>query len=208
MLATLWIALIAVAIAAGSCSVDHRSDGFTTCDNQDDCPNNQVCTNNLCIAPGVGMDAGPIDASRPDALVCPSQCTSCNLQTMTCKVDCAVSAATCNTAITCPPGWKCDILCSTQNSCRSGIDCTEGESCNITCKGTGSCRNIVCGEGACKTECSGLQSCRNLSCGDSCACDVTCAQQADCEGVTCSEIQCETFNGCSSLLPTCNTCGG
>jgi hypothetical protein len=207
VLATLWFALLAVAIAAGSCSVDHRSDTFTTCENQDDCPSNQICQSNLCVPPGIASDAPPSDAPRPDATTCPSQCTSCNINTMTCKVDCALSAATCNSAINCPEGWNCDIQCSTQNSCRNGINCQAGQSCNIACKGAGSCRNIVCGEGPCKTDCSGLQSCRGVACGDSCACDVICAQQADCEGVTCSEIQCDTFSGgCSSQLPTCNTC--
>jgi hypothetical protein len=207
VLAMSWLAVVALAIAAGgSCSIDHRSDGFTTCDNQRDCPNNQVCTSGICQPPGVLVDAGPIDGSRPDAAVCPSQCTSCNLQTRTCKVDCAVSPATCNSAITCPAGFNCDIQCSTPNSCRQGIDCQDGESCNIVCKGSNSCRNVLCGEGPCKTDCSGVQACRNIACGNSCACDVTCAQQATCEGVTCSEVQCDVFNGCSSQLPTCNTC--
>jgi hypothetical protein len=166
-----------------------------------------VCTQGVCTS--TASDAGVTKDAKlpPDALVCPSQCTSCKPETMECKIDCAVSPATCNGHLACPPGWNCDILCTVAGSCRNGIDCTPGESCAITCSGSNACRNLVCGAGPCKIDCSGASACRAVSCGDSCACDVACGNAALCDGVLCSSQACSTFDGgCSSQFPTCNTC--
>jgi len=201
---TVWLALLALAITAGSCSINHRSGDFTQCEQPSDCPTGQVCRDNLCAEM---IDAGANkDGPRPDALACPAQCTSCVLEKMECKVDCAVSPATCNGAITCPPGWNCDIICSVQGSCRAGVNCLAAESCNIECKGRDSCRAVDCGEGPCDLLCTGLQSCRDIDCGDSCRCDVECANGALCTGVICTDVTCKSGLGCSSVFPGCNTC--
>jgi hypothetical protein len=209
LVVSIWFTLVAVALTAGSCSINHRSDDFTTCNDQSDCPGNLVCNSGLCVTAG-GMDAGRVDGGGGvDAAICPSQCTSCKLATKECRVDCAVSPATCNNPIVCPAGFKCEILCTVNNSCRNGINCMDAESCDIECKGQAACRNITCGEGPCDVNCSGLQSCRNVACGDSCACDVNCdSDLALCEGVVCGDFQCRTFSGgCSStILDGCNTC--
>jgi hypothetical protein len=200
------LSLLVAAIAA-SCSINHRSSEFTECMRQADCSNGQSCIEGICQNPNNNNDAGTDADVRPDALVCPSQCTSCRVDRLECRVDCSVSPATCNIKITCPEGWNCTVLCSGQNSCRSGIDCTAGKSCNIECSGTQSCRDIECGAGPCTTACTGSQSCRNVDCNDSCKCDVTCANAASCEGLTCSEPFCSVGGrGCSSsLVPACTT---
>ncbi|MBS1118373.1 MAG: hypothetical protein H6Q90_601 [Deltaproteobacteria bacterium] len=202
---TAWLSLFGVALVAGSCSVNHRSDEFVFCNRPADCASGQVCSQGVCVASvdaGVGNDA----KVTPDALVCPSQCTSCKPETMECKIDCAVSPATCNGHIVCPAGWNCDILCTGTGSCRNGVDCTPGESCAITCSGANSCRNLACGQGPCNVICSGSSSCRGVSCGQSCACDVDCQNAALCDFVQCSSPTCDFGNGCSTLFPTCNTC--
>lgn len=205
VLAATWVAMMALAFA-GSCSVNHRSDNFQTCERQTDCPEGQMCISNLCQG-NAPDDAGIDGPGRPDALQCPSQCTSCKLYTMECKVDCAISMATCNAAIKCPPGWNCNIFCSTPGACRNGIDCQEGESCSVQCSGGNSCRNIDCGDGPCRVQCTGEGSCRDVACNDSCRCDVECNNVgALCDAVSCGSQTCDTGRGCSSLLPGCNTC--
>src|SRR2546423_5386221 len=116
-----WL-LGAIALVLASCSINHHSGEFTTCDKQSDCLGSQQCIGGVCQLPG-GQDSGPPgDGKPPDAgKTCPAQCTSCRLDTMECTVDCAVSPATCNGQITCPEGFSCNILCSVTNSCRNGI---------------------------------------------------------------------------------------
>lgn len=210
-IASIWFAIVIGVAMAGSCSVTHRSGEFD-CEKQSDCPAGRTCTDNLCVVNGTGIDAGPGDGPKdgnglPDAFVCPTTCTSCIPETMTCKIDCGVSAATCNGPIACPTGWNCDILCTTANSCRSGIDCLGSKSCTVECKGNSSCRNIACGDGPCDVNCSGTNSCRGVACGQSCKCDVACAPAAaSCESVTCTSNTCSTFPGCTSQFPGCDTC--
>ena len=197
----LWIVL------GVACSVEHRSETFTACERASDCPNNQACTNNLCVASGVVDAPVVVDAVGIDALGCPSQCTSCNLGTMTCNVDCAISPASCNGLIACPTGWNCVIGCTTTNSCRNGIDCSMAKSCEINCSGMSSCRNIACGPGPCNTVCSGAQSCSGVSCGPSCSCNVQCQNQQACNQIACTALTCNFNRGCSALLPNCShTC--
>ncbi len=206
VLATVWLALVGLAVVAGSCSIDKRSGEFSLCERREDCPGGQLCSQGVCVS---STDGGVSkDSSVPaDALTCPSQCTSCKLETMACKVDCAVSPATCNAPIVCPAGWNCEIACTVAEACRSGIDCSAGASCNINCQGANTCRDLVCGEGPCGVRCAGTGSCRGVDCGPSCACDVSCSPSSLCEGVSCSAAACSTFGGgCTSQVPTCNVC--
>lgn len=203
-LVAVWLALIAIAL---SCSIEKRSDGFA-CDDDRDCPQGRECDDGFCV--GGPIDGGPDQpdaGTPPDALFCPSQCTSCKQETMQCQVDCAVSPATCNSPIVCPEGWSCNIVCSPSNACRAGIDCRAGKACTVDCAGTSTCRNVLCGEGPCDVTCSGFDSCRGIQCGDSCACDVECQDPARCEAVFCTSQLCGRFGGgCSSQNPGCNTC--
>jgi len=205
-LATIWFVIVIAIAMGGSCSVNHPSAQFD-CEKQSDCPTGRVCSDNLCVVTGSGSDAGGDgkDAGHPDALACPTTCTSCVLETMSCKIDCAISPATCNSQVVCPEGWNCDIVCSPGNSCRNGVDCQAGKSCIIECKGASSCRNIACGEGPCDVICSGVGSCRNISCGNSCKCDVDCQVNSLCDTVVCTSPNCDAGFGCSSLFPGCTT---
>lgn len=213
-----WIILLAVAaITAGSCSINHASDQFE-CTKPADCAGfaGRTCTGGYCVLPGgvvdapKGADGRVADGRVTDAAidagnVCPAQCTSCDIGSDTCKIDCAVT--NCNAAVVCPPGWNCDVECTTTNSCRQGVTCTGDKACKINCSGAGSCRMLQCGSGKCDVACSGIQSCRGVACGQSCGCDVTCGLNAYCDTVTCTSFQCDTGRGCSSQIsPSCDSC--
>ncbi len=206
VVASAWLVLAVAAMTVGSCSINHKSDEFTFCERNTDCSTGQTCIQGVCTSSDGGVVL--VDAKPPlDAFECPTQCTSCRPEAMECKIDCAVSPATCNSHIVCPAGWNCDIQCTTGGSCRNGVDCTDAKSCGIVCKGSNSCRGVQCGEGKCGITCSGTSSCRDVACGSSCACDVECQDPSLCDNVVCSSPACNTFaGGCSSQFPTCNTC--
>ncbi|HWO25275.1 MAG TPA: hypothetical protein VNO30_41330 [Kofleriaceae bacterium] len=202
-------ALIALAVAGGSCSINHKS-GRYTCSSTSDCEAGRVCTDGVCVV-GTDIDAPPIDAPQPDAppdsTTCPSQCTRC-MPGNVCVIDCA-AGADCSAKITCPTGYNCDVRCTTDNSCRSGVDCTNAASCTFQCTGVRSCRGITCGAGACTLSCTGNNSCESVNCGTSCACDVRCGAFGNgaCMSVTCTDIACDTGRGCSATInPVCDTC--
>lgn len=208
------VASLGILIAGfASCSVNHRSGEFA-CTTQADCPSDRTCSEGLCISGGdPGIDAPPgIDGPvRPDAFVCPPQCTSCNPGAHECKVDCNASPATCNVPINCPAGFNCNIICTNLNSCPN-INCTAGESCRIDCKGASSCKAITCGEGACDVKCEAANTCKNVNCNASCKCDVECpaanpgaCSVLDCpkDGLTCANIG---LPGCNSSNDGCDTC--
>ena len=208
--AVLHAALASVALLF-ACSITHRS-GDYACTEQKDCETGRVCMQNFCVVSGAGIDAptggsGHVDAPpnpHPDAgNGCPPGCSTCNTGEHTCDIECgAVGAANCNSPITCPQGWTCNIDCKTNQACRAGITCTGSVACNITCSGAGACRDITCGGGPCDVQCTGSNSCtRNILCEDSCMCDVvcsgtgdqTCAQQPD---GACGTFACnDTVNG-------------
>ncbi len=208
-----WITVLAVtAISAGSCSINHQSDAFE-CTKQADCSGfpGRTCTGGYCVLPGgvidapKGNDGSMVDGASDASNACPAQCTSCEMASHTCKIDCALTS--CNGAVVCPVGWNCDVACTTANSCRTGVTCADNHSCKITCSGSSSCRNLQCGTGKCDVSCTGSQACRDVACGQSCGCDVTCGPQAFCDNVTCTSFQCDTGAGCSSaLVPLCKTC--
>jgi len=216
-----WLAIVALAlVAAGSCSIKHSSEQFE-CDTNADCVDldgNRVCSDGLCVVPGGGpMKDAAVDGMRtdtlPDAsLICPDQCTSCNIEKKECTVDCAgdPDTTTCMGQVKCPAGWSCNVKCNTASSCRAGVDCLGSTSCKIECSGFGSCRSVACGPGPCDITCSGSQSCGGtaggVACGTSCACDVKCAAGANCFNVTCTKPQCDTGLGCSSQPTGCDTC--
>ena len=213
-----WLCMIALAlVAAGSCSIKHSSEQFE-CDTNADCVDlgdNRVCSEGLCVIPGGNMKDASMGDTLRDAfildapLVCPPQCTSCNLEKKECTVDCQndPDPATCANQIKCPPGFSCVVKCNTANSCRMGVDCISGTSCKIECTGFGSCRTLACGPGPCDVTCAGNQSCGNVTCNQSCACDVKCATGAYCFNTTCSlPPQCDVGVGCSSQPAGCDTC--
>ena len=202
-------ALVALTILitafASSCSIRHRSDQYA-CTVNTDCDGGRICDNGYCIVPGSIDAAKPTDARPPgDATGCPAQCTTCNVQQKTCSINCQQSD--CNGLVTCPPGYKCDIMCNVDNACRSGINCQMAAACNIDCTAKESCRNVQCGSGPCDVGCIGPSSCRGVSCNNSCACDVVCTGSQSCaEGIVCSSLACLSGSGCTSVPAFCHAC--
>lgn len=199
-----------------SCSINHRSDEVACIVDSDCGGGGKTCHDNQCIG-GDGGKPNPDGPKKdgpviPDAFECPQPCTSCDMGSMTCTVDCSITATGCSGQVVCPPGFNCDIQCNVDNACRNGVNCTAGLACSVECSGGSSCRGVVCGIGACKVGCSGFDSCRNVNCGQACACDVECSQLARCEAITCKlgtngGVCRPTFgNGCTSQLDGCNTC--
>lgn len=194
--------LVAVFIVS-SCSIRHRSDEYA-CTTSTDCNDGRVCDNGFCIVAG-SIDAPKGDAGRADANNCPSPCTTCNVQQKSCTINC--QNANCTNMITCPAGYRCDILCNTDNACRAGVTCSLASSCNIECQGKQSCENIFCGPGPCDVGCTGPASCRNVFCGNSCACDVVCTGNQSCaDNISCSSLACESGSGCTSVPALCHSC--
>jgi hypothetical protein len=195
-----WLIAMGFALVAG-CSVSHRSGDFA-CDTQADCSAGRTCVEGFCVLPA---DAGIPDGPHADAAVCPSACTSCNLDQKSCTIDCALNGG-CKQAVTCPLGFSCNVLCSRDGACSSGVSCTGSTACTISCSGTQSCRGLSCGLGPCNVSCTGSGSCGEVSCGMSCACDVTCNGIALCRNLTCKPNCAVGLRGCTSLAVGCNTC--
>jgi hypothetical protein len=204
--AWLAVASLAVAAAAGSCSINRRS-GQYECEVTADCEQGRICSDGLCVTAGGGPDAPPADGPRQDApAACPSQCTQC-VDGKTCIIDCAAPGANCGAPVVCPPGFACDVRCNLQGSCRAGVVCTGATSCKVQCTGRSSCNGVMCGAGPCNVDCSAMYSCEAVSCGPSCACDVTgCLATGSCRSVMCTKLECRTFTGCTSNRSGCNTC--
>jgi len=199
--------VIAIALALLGCSVRHASDQYS-CNETTPCDNGRICDNGFCVL------AGSIDAPRPMGdgprgdvpnAGCPAGCTTCSVQQKTCTINCQFGG--CNNTVTCPAGYKCDILCNTDSSCRNGVNCQLGTSCNVECSAKESCQNVVCGPGPCDVGCAGAASCKGVSCGNSCACDVICTGNQACDGIQCSSLACgTTAGGCTSVPPLCHSC--
>jgi hypothetical protein len=206
-------AVVAMFAIATSCSINHRSDGFA-CTKPSDCSDGRECINGDCVVPNGQIDAMMMIDSKipPDGNECPVGCTSCNLTSMTCNIDCA-AGADCSAQVVCPAGWNCNIKCSVNDECRNGIDCTQANSCNLTCSGRGTCAGVMCGTGKCTASCTGANACRGVDCSQSCACDVTCANNNSAcfdPGVICPAGgfpgACDTGLGCTSQQIGCNRC--
>jgi hypothetical protein len=196
-----------------SCSINHRSDQFA-CSKPSDCSDGRQCINGECVVPGGEIDAMMTTDGKPppDANLCPDACTSCDVHSMSCTIDCA-AGADCGHPITCPAGWNCNIKCTVNDECRSGINCVEAKSCTLTCSGSRACENVTCGSGKCTASCTGLGSCRDVDCTNSCACDVTCTNNnGSCinPGVFCPAGvipgSCDNGLGCTSSAPGCSSC--
>lgn len=204
--------VLGIAVAVLGCSINHRSDQYA-CTVTSDCEPGRVCDNGYCVVSGGGggLDAPRADAPKPDidaAVSCPMPCTSCDMEAKTCTIDCEKTS--CSSEIACPPGYKCNVLCNTDDSCRAGVSCEKSTSCTVECSGSRTCRDVVCGPGPCAVTCSGARSCRDVACGDSCACDVTCTGFQSCtQGIQCTSLACRpgARPGCTSAPPFCQSCG-
>lgn len=202
--------LVILALILGACAVNHRSDQYA-CTKNTDCESGRECSiDGFCVLAGTTVDAPKTvgDAPRTDGgnqNNCPPGCTSCNTTQKTCTINC--QQTNCTNQITCPAGYKCDIMCNADGSCRGGINCAQSASCSIECGSRQSCENVTCGKGPCSVSCSGQQSCRNVSCGQSCACDVLCTGTSSCQqGISCSSFACRSGLGCTSVPALCHSC--
>ena len=202
------LAILVALVMLGGCQIRHASDQYA-CGEGNSCEPGRVCDNGYCIVVGTIDAPKPMgDAGRTDGgnnMGCPPGCTSCSTAQKTCTINCQFGG--CDQAITCPTGYKCDILCNTDNSCKNGVNCATAASCNIECSGKSSCQNVDCGPGPCDVGCSGVQSCRDVACNNSCSCDVTCPGNDACDDVVCSSLACRTTaGGCTSVPQLCHSC--
>ncbi len=199
---------ILVLITLAGCSVRHASDQYR-CDDATPCGAGRFCDNGFCVLTGSIDAPKPMgDATRADATSagCPPGCTTCSTTQKTCTINCQFGG--CDNLVVCPAGYKCDILCNTDNSCRDGINCMAGASCNIECSGKQACRGVQCGAGPCDVGCSGMSSCEGVRCNNSCACDVSCTGSQACSEIACPSLACRntTSAGCTSVPSFCNSC--
>ena len=202
--------LALLAMLACACSINHRSGDFS-CTKTSDCSTGRTCDNGFCIVPG-SIDAPQNDATKGggDGNNCPPGCTSCNVATKQCTIDCSLPGSNCGSQITCPANYKCDVQCKGDNACRSGVNCAFATLCTVECIGTSSCRNVMCGAGRCDIMCEGSGSCQsNISCGNSCGCDITCTGPNSCQNLpSCTSAACILLNprGCTSQPANCHSC--
>lgn len=200
------IAIVAVLAFVAACNVNHKSEQYA-CTKNLDCDPERVCNDGFCVQTGTIVDAARGDAPKGDAGMtnCPPGCSTCNVQQKTCTIDCMT--ANCTNTVSCPAGYKCEILCNTENSCRNGVNCQQSASCTVECSGKQACANVTCGAGPCDVACSGTQSCKGVSCGSSCACDVVCTGNQSCgEAIQCSSFACRSGSGCTSEPLVCHSC--
>jgi hypothetical protein len=199
-------ALAALVLGATACQVNHRSGDFA-CTPQIACAAGRSCIDGFCVVPQ--LDAGlPIDgAPRPGAdaaIACPSQCSSCDLDQHSCLIDCTADPDTCRDQVICPPGWDCNVRCSTANSCQKGVSCDGTTACTIACSGRQSCRDVACdgGKTSCDITCTGAGSCDGVRCGGG-SCNVGCTTADSCASVTCGTgactIGCLGNNSCDAV---------
>lgn len=206
-------AIAALVIGMVGCSVDHRSQDYA-CTTQSDCSGhpNTVCNQGFCISTlPVDSPKGMADGPRSDGSnggQCPSGCASCNITQKTCTIDCSqTNVVNCQSLVTCPAGFHCDIQCNTDNSCRNGVSCVGAAGCTLMCSGNSSCRGVQCGDGPCDVQCTGPSSCRDISCNSSCACDVLCSGSQSCTtGISCTSLLCTNGPGCTSTPAGCHSC--
>ena len=170
------VAAIAAIVALGSlssssCYVARLSDSYA-CSSDDQCKDGRTCDQGFCV-------------ETP----CPAECTSCDLPSKICRIDCM------------------------QNRACGDVTCPIGYDCRISCSRAGSCGRITCGPGPCDVTCGGAGACPSVDCRTSCACDVHCNNATACLDMMCPMVvatEC-TQDGsagspCDSSASVCDTC--
>jgi len=182
-------AVTALFAMLAACAVHRQSEPYA-CTTNRDCKEPRVCAEGYCVDRLTGT--------------CPAPCTSCDLTTMSCDVECG-AAQPCGD-VRCPAGFNCTVKCSS-GGC-GAIDCAQASACTVTCTGAAACGEIQCGSARCAASCSGARACSSIDCGASCACDVACNGSA-CPIQTCP-VLCSVATGagpvCSSTPPGCDQC--
>lgn len=183
-----------LAALPASCFVHRVSEDFA-CQVNRDCADGRVCDQGFCIEA---------------ASLCPSPCTSCDVDARFCRIDCTAGRPCGN--LQCPAGYDCEIRCNNSGAC-GAIDCAAAASCDIDCAGPASCGNLHCGAGECAIRCQGTGACPSVDCAASCACDVACNQPAWCPSMACPTTvlgPCTQEGSagapCDSTEPGCGLC--
>jgi hypothetical protein len=200
-----FIACAAAVVAIWACTVNTKTDKLA-CSVQTDCSGGRVCEAGYCVVdPNAKLDAA-IDAKPIDAAVCPTTCDSCDFASGTCMI------AGVGSAVSCPAGWHCTIMCGTAGAC-GDITCTSAVACNVTCATEGACGNVTCGGAACTIGCtaqgsgsgsgsgSAATACGTITCGPG-ACAVTCTGSGACGDTSCA-ASCRCDVSCNPLTGAC-----
>jgi hypothetical protein len=190
------LGVVVVVAALAACFTSRRSDAFE-CTGTTDCDGSRVCVSGYCVA--------------RDGAACPAACTSCDLNAMTCRIECSGTKACAPAA--CPAGFACTIKCSGTGACPS-VDCAAGQRCDVTCTGTAACGQISCGKPRCDVSCSGTSACGAVNCASSCRCDMSCTGSLACPTPQCPTVDamsCTTTGApgqpCDSGFdPSCDRC--
>jgi len=203
-----------LALAAAGCGINKRTSDFT-CTDDSDCESDRRCEEGYCTVgardlpdAARGTPDAPvvpvIDASPPDAFICPTSCTGGCLEDFTCVIDCSADGS-CIDPVVCPANLPCQVTCTGAGSCTNTIDCSMASDCDINCGVDGTCGGLVsCAAGAeCDVACAGANSCAaGVSCADACSCSVLCTGGGSCATAsTCPPApanKCRTGNGCNT----------
>ena len=154
-------------LSTTSCSVTRQSERYR-CEVDSDCEMGRSCDHGYCVQ-----------------VPCPSQCSSCDLSSMSCKIDCT-SNKPCGD-VQCPAGFDCTIRCNDSGAC-GDIDCAQGDGCEVHCARAASCGAINCGGNECDIDCSGMSACPSIDCAASCKCDVSCNDPTtECPMISCPQ---------------------
>lgn len=196
-------AAVVVALAAwvSGCGIDKRTAAFR-CDSDIDCESDRRCEEGYCtLGPRDLADATPgaadapvspvIDATPPDAFLCPTACTGGCLDDFTCLIDCSADAS-CGEPVVCPANLPCQVTCTGLDACAGIVTCAPGVECDVQCGGENSCA-------------------AGVSCADACSCEVLCTGAGSCATAsTCPPApanKCRTGNGCNTTgHPRCDEC--
>lgn len=146
----------------------------------------------------------PVDAAI-DAPPGP-QCVrlACELVGGTCANGVCVIDNDTQTAVVCPGGMPCRVICDTTDACKAGgVDCGMATSCEVRCIGTATCQSggVDCGSAAtCEVRCEGNAACqtgpsadKSVECRAS-TCDVTCTGPSACQ----EGIDVDNMGSCTS----------
>lgn len=128
---------------------------------------------------GAGGDGGATcgSAPTPPGGACPSECNG-GCDGDVCVIDCA--AGSCAATITCPPGFACEVRCTSMQACRDAtIQCPDTYACQVVCDGVMGCRDstLACADGPCDVDCGSGCTGMEVSCGPN-ACTASCSAAA------------------------------
>lgn len=172
---------------------------------------------------------GEADARRDDADVTADAAVDAPPGPQCVQIACELAGGTCTngvcvidndlqTAVICPGGMPCKVICDTVDACKAGgVDCGMATSCEVLCIGTATCQGggVDCRDAtACKVRCEGTAACQNGNTSDlsvecrTSTCSVTCTGMDACQdgidvepGGACTSHCCD--GACQGGFDTC-----